>query len=127
MDAVRWRLSLLGAMGLGAVVRFTYLFGFRVDHNLPGDASYYHLGANLLVDGKGFVEPLPLLLYRQSIPAAVHPPAFLVTLAGASLLGFRSLLSHQILCCVLGTLTVGVVGLAGREIAGMRAGLSPCS
>ncbi len=116
----RW--SLVAIMALGFAVRLTYLRSRGGGHLLPGDARYYHLGANLLADGKGFTEPL-YYEFGVRLQGATHPPAFLVVLAGASAVGLRSILAHQLVGCVLGTITVGVVGLAGREIAGPRAGL----
>ena len=126
-SAARWRWSLLAVVGLGLTLRLIYLFAFRSGRELPGgfpgDAAYYHYGANLLADGQGFIDPQAFLNYHLKLPAAVHPPAFLVAMTGSSVLGLRSVLAHQILCCVLGAITVGVIGLAGREIAGSRTGI----
>jgi 4-amino-4-deoxy-L-arabinose transferase-like glycosyltransferase len=89
-----------------------------------GDAYYYHHAANLLVAGKGFINPF--LYYgwqHQTVPTASFPPGFVFVLAAASLVGFKSFFAHRIWCCVIGTGAIVVGGLTGREIAGRRAGL----
>jgi 4-amino-4-deoxy-L-arabinose transferase-like glycosyltransferase len=88
-----------------------------------GDPYYYHYGANLLVDGKGFLHPFALLEQHVKTPGADHPPGFILALAVSSLFGFRSFLDHQIWCCVISTMAVVAVGYTGRRIAGERAGL----
>lgn len=88
-----------------------------------GDAIYYHVGANLLADGHGFLHPLALAFEFREMPGADHPPAYIVYLAAASVAGFRSFFEHQVWSCILGAATVGVVGFAGRRIGGNRAGL----
>ena len=52
---------------------------------MSGDGAYYHYGANYLADGKGFVDPIALLL-GVHLPGADHPPAWIVVLSDASLL-----------------------------------------
>src|SRR5205807_5534956 len=38
-----------------------------------GDPRYFHLAANLLADGHGYIAPLPFLNSGHSIPSAEHP------------------------------------------------------
>src|SRR4051794_22077627 len=59
----------------------------------------------------------------RSVPAADHPPGYIVALASVSVLGFKSWLSHQIWSCVLGAAAIAVVGVTGRMLAGARVGL----
>jgi hypothetical protein len=117
-----WWLA-LGAICLVALgVRVGYTFGWQHVETVAGDAYYYHHGANLLADGHGFVHP-----YAWddgvSMPGADHPPGYLVALALPSLVGFTTIIDHQIFSCLLGTATVLLTGLAGRRIAGGRVGL----
>jgi 4-amino-4-deoxy-L-arabinose transferase-like glycosyltransferase len=86
----------------------------------PGDAFFYHTGANLLADGKGFIQPYFLPGRYQ---AADHPPLYLLYLAVPSLLGMRSVLSHMLWSCLLGTGTVVVVGFTAREVRDSRTGV----
>jgi 4-amino-4-deoxy-L-arabinose transferase-like glycosyltransferase len=115
-----WALTAVAAVALG--VRLTYIIVERRDFDPGGDALFYHLGANLLADGKGFISPLLYQLGRE-VPAAEHPPLYTLFLAAPSALGMTSVLTHLICSAVLGTGTVVVVGVLGREVAGARAGL----
>ena len=124
MSSRRWLLSCLAIAAGGLVLRLVYVLGFENHAPLVGDASYYHYAANLLADGKGFVQPLLYLEFRRApVQAADHPPAYIVTLAIASRAGLRTVLDHRIVSCLLGTATIVVVGMTGRRIAGERAGL----
>ncbi|HEY8523424.1 MAG TPA: glycosyltransferase family 39 protein [Acidimicrobiales bacterium] len=120
----RWLVALLLICALGLALRVGYVLGWQqiADDELGGDAFYYHAAANLLADGEGFVHPF---FWEEGIraPGADHPPAYQVVLALPSLLGFDSVRDHQVFSCLLGTVTVGLAGVAGRQIAGRRAGL----
>jgi 4-amino-4-deoxy-L-arabinose transferase-like glycosyltransferase len=119
----RWFVG-LGVIAVGALaLRIAYVLITKDPLPLGGDNFYYHHGANLLVDGDGFVDPFQLLLAHHRTPGAVHPPGYIVALAIPSLFRFRSVLDHQIWSCIIGAGTIVVVGFAGREIAGRRVGL----
>jgi 4-amino-4-deoxy-L-arabinose transferase-like glycosyltransferase len=109
----------------GFVVRIAFVVLSRVQH-LPlglGDSAYYSRGANLLADGRGFIDPFLLPAVRQS---ADHPPLYTLWLAIPSLVWPGHVATptvHMVWSCVLGAGTVAVCGLAGRAIAGARVGL----
>jgi hypothetical protein len=99
-------------------------FSVRIGYALAGggvrasdDGGYYHVAANLLVDGAGFVNPW------GGTPTGQHPPAWPILLALPSVAGFQSLLAHQVFAAIVGTVTVPLVGVAGRAVAGTRVGL----
>jgi 4-amino-4-deoxy-L-arabinose transferase-like glycosyltransferase len=120
----RWWLACAAIAGAALAIRLVDVFAFENPAPLIGDSSYYHAAANLLADGKGFIQPFFYLEFlRGSVQAADHPPAYIVALAIPSRLGLRSPLDHQIFSCLLGTAMVVVVGLTGRRVAGERAGL----
>ncbi len=110
-------------MALGLAVRLVYIKVHTQDIGNVSDPYYYHGGANLLVDGKGFPDPFQLAVENRTLPGAYHPPGYLLALALGSLAGFKSLLAHQVWSALLGTATVGVTGLATRRIAGTSAGI----
>jgi MYXO-CTERM domain-containing protein len=119
----RWFRPALAIVVLGALaVRVAYVFAYRRDFDPGGDAFFYHDGANLLAEGKGFISPqfYTVGIHRQ---AAEHPPLYLVWLAIPSVLGMKSVLTHLLWSCVLGAGTVWLVGLLGREVAGARVGI----
>jgi 4-amino-4-deoxy-L-arabinose transferase-like glycosyltransferase len=110
----------------GLAIRLTWVFAYKNPVALRGDGWYYHNAANLLADGRGFIQPALLLLYytHRVVQAAEHPPGYIVALAASSVVGLRSALAHQIWSCLLGTATIVVVGQIGRMVAGLRAGLT---
>jgi 4-amino-4-deoxy-L-arabinose transferase-like glycosyltransferase len=121
---------------LGLAIRLTYVANHRMEDGSPagtsastsmnilgGDAVYYHFGANALVDGRGFIDPILFRNTGQVRQSAAHPPLYMVYLAGASLLGARTVLAHQLASVLLGTFAVFLIGLLGRRLAGPRAGI----
>jgi 4-amino-4-deoxy-L-arabinose transferase-like glycosyltransferase len=118
-----WGVWLGAIAAAGLAIRLGYVFGSSHQARESGDAVYYHVGANLLADGEGFIHPVAAAFTRRRIEGADHPPAYIVYLASASLLGLRSFFAHQVWSCFLGMATVVVVGLTGRRIAGPQAGL----
>lgn len=109
---------LAGIVLVGLAIRLGWILLSRQNLTFGGDAGFYHLGANLLADGKGFVSP-----YRPGRQAADHPPLYLVWLALPSFVGLRSQLTHLIWSAVLGCGSIVLVGATARRIAGARAGL----
>jgi 4-amino-4-deoxy-L-arabinose transferase-like glycosyltransferase len=116
---IRW-LTIIAIVGFA--VRLTYVLVVRRDRVVGGDAFFYHVGANLLVDGKGFIAPLPYVI-GSSVQAADHPPLYLLFLAAPSAVGLRTVLEHLLWSTLLGTGTIVVIGVLGRRVAGARAGL----
>jgi 4-amino-4-deoxy-L-arabinose transferase-like glycosyltransferase len=107
---------------LGLIIRVLAVLGRA--HRVPtGDAFFYSGAANLLAEGKGFINPFSYYWFHQSTQSAAYPPGFTLMLTAASLAGFTSFFAHRIWCAVLGALAVAVCGLAGREIGGERVGL----
>lgn len=113
-----WALAGIALVGFG--VRLTFILTTRQYVDFGGDAGFYHLGANLLADGKGFISPF---FPHQARQAADHPPLYIVWLTIPSLLGLRTVLAHLVWSAVLGTGTIALIGLTGREIGGPRLGL----
>ena len=109
---------------LGLIIRLGTVIG-RPHRVAGGDAYFYHNAANLLVAGKGFIDPL--LYYKldphRVVQSASFPPGFVLVLAAASLVGFKSFFAHRIWCCLIGAAAIPICGLAGREIGGRRVGL----
>ena len=104
-------------------MRLGYLFAWMHPAQVQGDPYYYHHAANLFADGRGWPDPYVLLQQGEYLHDAQHPPLTSALLALPSVLGFTDFLAHQVFSCLLGALSVVVVGLAGRRIAGRAAGL----
>jgi len=117
---------------LGLAIRLVYVLaarhgvcggGILID-GCPGDAWVYRHSANLLADGKGFISPVDYAVSRGRLhlASADHPPLLIVVLAGFSLVGLSSWLAHGLVVVAIGTVSVVVAGLLGREVGGPRLG-----
>jgi 4-amino-4-deoxy-L-arabinose transferase-like glycosyltransferase len=128
------RRAFLLALGLVAMLGFGARLGLAVevrDHHAFGyDATWYHVVANhvsrgdgFVVDGRNVVGGFPLTPWPEARPTAFFPPAYPAALAVGSLLGLRTLFEHQAWSALLGTATVVLAGFLGRRLAGSRAGI----
>ncbi|MCU1346402.1 MAG: hypothetical protein JWL70_2668 [Acidimicrobiia bacterium] len=134
-----WALALIVLLGAG--IRVTYTLANKQDRqscslrdtndphkklfpkNICGDAYVYHAGANLLADGKGFVNPPQYYYGAGANASADHPPLYMLYLASFSVLGLRTVLDHQLASVLLGLVTIVLTGLFGRDVFGRRVGL----
>ncbi len=109
----------LVAVALGGfVLRVLYLLvvGPRIDLGL--DATWYHVEGRILAEGLGYSDPRWWLLTGGAKPTANFPPLWPVVLAGANLVGLRSVQANQYVGALLGSVTVVVTGLIARRVAG---------
>lgn len=118
--AARWFPPALVAVTAAALAgRLTHLIRSRVDDAslfTQGDAFWYGPVAGNLADGNFF---------RNAITGAAtadHPPVTVLVLTPASLI-WDNTLAQRLTMVGLGTLTVAVIGLLGRRLAGPVAGL----
>lgn len=88
-----------------------------------GDWWFYHWQANLIADGRGFLDPFQLLQHH-AVPSAGHPPLYPLVLAGLSKAGLTSTLWHRSLGVVLGMISIALIALIARRVAGPKAGLA---
>ena len=109
----RW-LSLITAGGLA--LRLLVIVLSRRD-KVSGDGSEWSAQGNLNAAGHWFVSPFTLR------PDALRPPAWAIVLTIWAWLGQHSWHSQQVLGCIIGAVTVLLVGLCGRQLAGDRVGL----
>ena len=136
---VRFGRLLLLIVLAGLAVRVGYVLLVVGDEPLKGDQVYYTGVANRLAQGHGFVDPYDTTRdVRRSGTAASadHPPLTVVTLAPVAWVldrvpgidadtrrGDIHAFAFRLTFAVLGGLTVALIGLIGREVAGDRAGL----
>ncbi len=120
-ESTRWFWWALGAVVIGGLtIRLVYVFVSRQHYDFGGDAYFYHAGANVLADGKGFTSPF---YPHRVVQAAEHPPLYVMFLAIPSALGFQSVLAHLVWSSILGAGTIVLVGLIGRQVVGPRVGV----
>lgn len=105
------------------MLRALYLFTVGRHVTGIGDWHFYHLQANLIADGRGFIEPYKFTFEHHVSPSAGHPPLYPLALSAVSLLGGTSELSHRALGLPLGAVTIVLVGLLGGRAGGERTGL----
>ncbi len=91
--------------------------------NHMGDPRFFHLAANLLADGHGYIAPLPFLDHGSVIPSSEHPPLWSALLAVFSVIGARGYAAHELVACGVGAATIACAGVLGRRIGGERTGL----
>ena len=110
------------AVGLAVRVAFVLLVQSSIT-KLQGDAGWYHFQAQLLRDGRGFLNPVYYFGNGVSVPGADHPPGFVVILAALDLMGISSPQGQRLVMCLVGIVSIMVIGLLGRRIASPRVGL----
>jgi 4-amino-4-deoxy-L-arabinose transferase-like glycosyltransferase len=113
-------LAALSALGFG--IALAYALAVSPDEIVAGDTTQYHLLAQGIADGDGY-STLASLLRGDPQPTAQHPPLFPLALAGLDLLGLDTLTAHRVVLCVVAAISVALLGLLGRRVAGPRAGL----
>jgi 4-amino-4-deoxy-L-arabinose transferase-like glycosyltransferase len=119
----RWFAWALVAVAVtGFAIRIAYIVLERRNVDFGGDARFYHEGANLLADGKGFISPFAHDAGRV-VESAEHPPLYLVFLAIPSALRLTSTLTHLLWSCALGAGTIVLIGLLGRAVVNERVGI----
>ena len=99
---MKLRLSGFGARVAGIAVAGSALRAFYVvvlAREVPnaGDAQYYHAAANLIAEGRGFIDPFTLVASNVALPTAAHPPLYPLALSLVSLIGGTGLIDHRLL------------------------------
>ena len=107
----------LALIALAALALRTAATLYHRHYPVIGDALTFHLDAHWLAHGQGFRQPF------VDTPTAEHPPLFILLLAFFELLGANGFLGQKLLLGGVGAITVVLVGLLGRAVAGERAGL----
>jgi 4-amino-4-deoxy-L-arabinose transferase-like glycosyltransferase len=110
---------------VGFGVRTAFVLGeSRYDRHFY-DAVFYQLEAQQVATGHGFTDPFQTLTHPNApaLPTAVHPPLTVLVLTPVAWATGGSALAERFTMVVLGSATVLLVGLLGREIAGNRVGI----
>ena len=116
-------IALLAIALVALVVRVAFVL--VVDPKLPdpGDATAYHLLANNLADGRGYIRPFDFRILHVSRPTAEYPPLFPALLAVPSFLSAKSVDAQRVFLCLVGTGTVVLIGFLGRRVGGPLIGV----
>lgn len=109
--------------GAGLVVRLLYVFHIGRDIPIAGDPRFYHRAGRLLAAGEGYIRPGAFEATGEKLPTAWFPPGFPSVLAALDGLGLDTVTGQRVFTAGLGTATVIVIGLIGRQVAGPVVGL----
>src|SRR4051794_33792066 len=113
---------LAGISVAALVLRLLYATQLAPDLRPAGDTLLYSFMGNAVTHGDGFAS-FAGALHGEIHPTSAYPPLYPLYLAGWSLLGLGSLGEQRAVSCLLGAVTVVLVGLLGRRVAGDRGGL----
>src|SRR5262249_33756517 len=124
-----WR-RLIGLCALGALVELGYVV-FIARHTVgAGDFVFYNQTADLIADGKGYINPFDLAFHGQSHATAVHPPAWPLLLSIVSAFSNEaagvlrtSYTDHRLVGVVMAPVAILLMGLLGRRVGGERLGI----
>jgi 4-amino-4-deoxy-L-arabinose transferase-like glycosyltransferase len=114
---------LAGIVLAGIALRAIYAYAIVGKAPLLGDALEFHLQANYLADGHGYIQPFVFRDTGHAVATADKPPLFVFLEAGISLLGGRSWQAHHLVGILAGGGTVATCGFLGRKVAGETVGL----
>lgn len=121
MTAACWRAVVTGCFLIGLAIRLASVLGRP--HLAPGgDPSEYWGQANLLAEGKGYIEPILYNSFHIRAQTAKLPPLYTLLLTLCSLAGFKSFFAHRIWSAILSSAGVLVAAVLGREVAGRWVG-----
>lgn len=119
-----FRAALGVIMAVGLAVRVTFVLVRQSGVELvTGDAFWYHFQAKLVAEGRGFLHPFDY--YKDGIvaPGADHPPGFVLILALLDVIGIDTPQGQRLVLCVVGTVSIAVIALLARRLAGALVGL----
>jgi 4-amino-4-deoxy-L-arabinose transferase-like glycosyltransferase len=114
-----WRRFVAAAFLLGLVIRLVSVL-VRPHLAPAGDPLEYVGQANLLVEGKGWIEPLVYAHTGAHLQTAKLPPLFTLLMAMCSVVGLKSFFAHRIWSAILGSLAVPVAAGLGKEVGGRK-------
>jgi hypothetical protein len=120
-----FRARLAAIVACAVALRLLYVLVLARHVPMAGDSQFFHAEANLVADGRGYIEPFLDAAYDIQVPTAAHPPLYPTVLAGVSLLGGDGLLIQRAVgALVFGSMTITLIALIGRRASGSeRVGL----
>ena len=122
-ETKRFALALVAIALVALAIRIVFIV--VVEPTVPklGDANAYHLLAEQLARGDGYIRPFDNLLLHLRRPTAEYPPLFALLLSVPTRLGADTVERQRIFLAFVGAGTVTLVGLLGRRVASDAVGL----
>ncbi len=110
------RIGFAAGLGLvaagGFALRVTYAVAALRNEGAMADGVYYTAQAKVIADGKWFDHP-----FNPGTPAADHPPLNALVLSVPARLVRENEMTMRITLCLVGTLTIVLVGVLARLVA----------
>jgi 4-amino-4-deoxy-L-arabinose transferase-like glycosyltransferase len=122
-SATRFPRDLALLCALAFAIRILYAMVVAPAPSFLDDDGFFHLTANLMADGHGYVVPITSDLRAATVPTANHPILYPLLLSAIARLGGTSADAQRLVGVLAGTGVVALAGLLGRELASARAGL----
>jgi 4-amino-4-deoxy-L-arabinose transferase-like glycosyltransferase len=124
-EAPSWWWAAVGVlMASGLAVRVGFVLIRQKNLELvTGDAYWYHFQAKLVADGRGFLNPFDFFKSGIESPGGDHPPGFVLILALLDVLGIDGPQGQRLVMTLVGTVSIAVIALLARRLAGWLAGL----
>lgn len=121
----RFLVALAALLALAFAVRIGFVMVSARHDDKFYDAAWYELVADGVARGDGFVDPFVRIHDPDAVPGptAQHPPLTSLVLVPVAWATGESQLAMRFTMVVLGTVTVGLVGLLARRLAGETTGL----
>ena len=110
----------LAVYALAVAVRVTYVLVADPTIRPISDGRNYHLLATNLAEGRGYIAPFDWAFLRDERPTAEFMPLHPVLLATATILGFGSVLGHQLWLAAVGAATAVLTTVLGLRVTGDR-------
>jgi hypothetical protein len=111
-------LGLVALATLGLAVRVGWILAVDPDVPEVGDATAYHLLAEGLAGGDGYVRPFDRVLFDLDRPTAEYPPLHPAVLAAADAVGIDGVTGQRLWLSLIGAASVAATGaLAWRLLA----------
>jgi peptidoglycan/LPS O-acetylase OafA/YrhL/uncharacterized membrane protein len=122
--AARWfGPALVALSALAALGWVAYALLVDVPRLEYGDARNFHLLADGLAQGAGYVRAIDRVDLGLILDTGEYPPLFPAVLALASLVGLDTFAAHQGVAALVAATAVPLTGLLGRRIGGPAVGL----
>ena len=123
LERYRFEIVLAAIALVALAIRILFVVVVAPKVPMLGDSNAYHLLAEQLARGDGYIRPFDKLLLHVQRPTAEYPPLFPILLSVPTRLGADTVEQQRIFLAFVGAGTVALVGLLGRRVVSGAVGL----
>jgi 4-amino-4-deoxy-L-arabinose transferase-like glycosyltransferase len=121
--SISFSVALGGIAAVAFALRLAYVLSFSKDLHFGLDSLWYKLSAANIAAGRGFVDPARFYRSGSTVATAFRPPLYSAFLAMVIKAVDNKQQTFQIAGCIVGAITVVLIGLLGRRLGGNAVGL----